>query len=84
MSKETGERGENSESGWDRLKVSSHTAFIVELGGVFDEHYTPAWLSKEHSKGIFTDGFLSIYEPRPTGLNFGEQMGRGVSAYSAA
>ena len=38
----------------------------------------PALLSKECSTRIFPDGFLSIYEPRQTGLNFGEQMGRSV------
>ena len=39
----------------------------------------PALLSKECSTRIFPDGFLSIYEPRQAGLNFGEQMGRSVS-----
>ena len=29
--------------------------------------------------GDFPDGRASSYQPRPTGLNFGEQTGTGVS-----
>ena len=40
---------------------------------------TPAWLPKEYSTGYFyLDGHPSRYQPRPTGLNFGEQTGTGV------
>ena len=40
---------------------------------------TPAWLPLEYSTGCFyLDGHPSRYQPRPTGLNFGEQTGTGV------
>ena len=28
-----------SKSGWDRLKLSPHTTFLVEVEGVIDVHY---------------------------------------------
>ena len=40
---------------------------------------TPAWLPIEYSTGFFyLDGHPSRYQPRPTGLNFGEHTGTGV------
>ena len=47
---------------------------IVEVEGVIDVH--SASLT---SQGVFyRDGHPSRYQPRPTGLNFGEQTGTGV------
>ena len=42
---------------------------------------TPAWLSKEYSTGDFPDGHPSSYQPRLTGLNFGDQGGTSVSLW---
>ena len=44
-------RGKPSKSGWDRLKLSPHTTFVVEVEGVMST--TPAWLPKQYSTGCF-------------------------------
>ena len=40
-----------------------------------------AWLTQPGF--FFPDGHLCGYEPRPTGLNFGEQLGAGFSLRSS-
>ena len=72
-------RGKPSKSGWDRLKLSLHTTFVVEVEGVIDLHYA-SLTSQAVQHGVFyPDGHPYRYQPRPTGLNFGEQTGTGVS-----
>ena len=44
------------------------------MEGVIDVYYTPAWLPKEVQHRVFyLDGHPSRYQPRPIGLNLGEQ-----------
>ena len=74
-------RGKPSKSGLDRLKLSPHTTFVVEVEGVVDVHYA-SLTSQAVQHGVFyPDGHPSRYQPRPTGLNFGEQTGTGVSRW---
>ena len=51
---------------------------MVEVEGVIDVYY-PSLTSQEVQHRVFyPDGHPSRYQPRPTGLNFGEQTGTGV------
>ena len=70
-------RGKPSKSGWDRLKLSPHT-FVVEVEGVIDVHYASLTYQAVQHGVFYLDGHPSRYQPRPTGLNFGEQTGTGV------
>ena len=59
-------RGKPSKSGWDRLKLSPHTTFVVEVEGVVDVHYA-SLTSQAVQHGVFyPDGHPSRYQPRPT------------------
>ena len=74
-------RGKPSKSGWDWLRLSPHTTIVVEVEGVIDVHYA-SLTSQAVQHGVFyLDGHPSRYQPRPTGLNFGEQTGTGVSPW---
>ena len=75
MREETGVPGEDPRSQVEGLKLSIHTTFVVEVGGVIDDHYA-CLTPQEYITGDFPDGQL-----RPTGLNFGEQGGTGVSLW---
>ena len=79
MSEETGETGENSGVRL-RLTESQPTYSIYSRAG------RRAWWALRQPDSLRSTarefspyGFLSIYEPRATGLNFGEQMRNSVS-----
>ena len=62
-----------------RLTETRSTYNIVEeVEGVIDVHYA-SLTSQGVQHGVFyLDGYPSRYQPRSTGLNFGEQTGTGV------
>ena len=51
---------------------------VVEVEGVIDVHYASLTFPRSTAQGIYLDGHPSRYQPRPTGLNFGEQTATGV------
>ena len=72
-------RRKPSKSGWDRLKLNPHTTFfVVEVEGVIDVHYASLTSRRVQHRVFYLDGHPSRYQPRPTGLNCGEQTGTGV------
>ena len=71
-------RRKPSKSGWDRLKLNPHSTFIVEVKGVIDVHNASLTAQGVQHMVFTLDGHPSRYQPRPTGLNFGEQTGTGV------
>ena len=71
-------RRKPSKSGWDRLKLNPHTTFVVEVEGVIDFHYASLASRRVQQRVFYLCGHPSRYQPRPTGLNFGEQTGTGV------
>ena len=52
--------------------------FVVEVEGVIDVHYASLTSQGVQHRVFYRDGHSSRYQPRPTGLNFGEQTGTGV------
>ena len=68
-------RRKPSTSAWDRPKLSRLKTFVVEVGGVNDDHYAILTQQQGVQHGDFPDGHPSSYHPRPTGLNFGAQTG---------
>ena len=52
--------------------------FVVEVKGVIDVHYASLTSQGVQHRVFYLDGHPSRYQPRPTGLNFGEQTGTGV------
>ena len=74
-------RRKPSKSGWDRLKLNPHTTFVVEVEGVIDVRYASLTSQGVQHRVFYLDGHPSRYQPRPTGLNFGEQTGTGVSLW---
>ena len=71
-------RRKPSKSGWDRLKLNPHTTLVVEVEGVNDVRYASLTSQGVQHRVLYRDGHPSRYQPRPTGLNFGEQTGTGV------
>ena len=51
---------------------------VVEVEGVIDVHYASLTSQGVQHRVFYRDGHPSRYQPRPTGLNFGEQTGSGV------
>ena len=51
---------------------------VVELEGVIDVHYASLTSQGVQHRVFYRDDHPSRYQPRPTGLNFGEQTGTGV------
>ena len=51
---------------------------VVEVEGVIDVHYASLTSQGVQHRVFYRDGHPSRYQPRPTGLNFGEQTGTGV------
>ena len=51
-------------------QLKSHTTFVGKVEGVIDVHY--ASLTFQGVQWIYPDGHPSTYQPRPTGLDFGE------------
>ena len=51
---------------------------VVEVEGVIDVHYASLTSQGVQHRVPYLDGHPSRYQPRPTGLNFGEQTGTGV------
>ena len=50
----------------------------VELEGMIDVHYASLTSRWVQHRVFCLDGHPSRYQPRPTGINFGEQTGNGV------
>ena len=48
------------------------------MEGVIDVHYASLTSQGVQHRVFYRDGHPSRYQPRPTGLNFGEQTGTGV------
>ena len=48
------------------------------MEGVIDVHYASLASRRVQHRVFFLDGHPSRYQPRPMGLNFGEQTGTGV------
>ena len=71
-------RRKPSKSGWDWLKLNPHTTFVVEVEGVIVVHYASLASRRVQHRVFYLDGHSSRYQPRPTGLKFGEQTGMGV------
>ena len=71
-------RRKPSKSGWDRLKLNPYTTFVVEVEGVFDVHCASLTSQGVQHRVFYLDGHPSRYQPRPAGLNFGEQTGTSV------
>ena len=64
-----------------RLRSSETRAtynIVVEVEGVIDVHYASLTSQGVQRRVFYRDGHPSIYQPRPTGLNFGEQTGTAV------
>ena len=61
-----------------RSTETLHTTFVVELEGVIDVQYASLTSQGVQHRVFYRDGHPSRYQPRPTGLNFGEQTGTGV------
>jgi len=57
------------------MKLNPHTTVVVEVEGVIDVQLV------QHRKTIQMITHPSRYQPRPTGLNFGEQTRTGVSLW---
>ena len=51
---------------------------VVEVEGVIDVHYASLTSQGVQHRVFYRDGHPSRYQPRPTGLNCGEQTGTGV------
>ena len=51
---------------------------MVEVEGVIDVYYASLTSQEVQHRVFYPDGHPSRYQPRPTGLNFGEQTGTGV------
>ena len=51
---------------------------VVEVEGVIDVHYASLTSQGVQHRVFYRDGHPSRFQPRPTGLNFGEQTGTGV------
>ena len=51
---------------------------VVEVEGVIDVHYASLTSHGVQHRVLYLDGHPSRHQPRPTGLNFGEQTGTGV------
>ena len=62
-----------------RSTENPHTTFVVEVEGVIDVHYASLTAHGVQHRVFYLDGHPSRYPPRPTGLNFGEETGTGVS-----
>ena len=68
-------RSKPSKSGWDQLKLSPHATFVVEVEGVIDVRYASLTSQGVQHRVLYLDGHPSRFQPRPKGLNFGEQTG---------
>ena len=49
-------RRKPSKSGWDRLKLNPHTAFVVEVEGVIDVHYASLTSQGVQHRVFYLDG----------------------------
>ena len=52
-----------------------------KVKGVIDIHYASLTSQGVQHRVFYLDGHPSRYQPRPTGPNFGEQTGTGVSLW---
>ena len=59
-------------------ETQSKYNIVVEVEGVIDVHYASLTSQGVQHRVFYLDGHPSRYQPRPTGLNFGEQTGTGV------
>ena len=51
---------------------------VVEVEGVIDVHYASLTSQGVQHRVFYRDDYPSRYQPRPNGLNFGEQTGSVV------
>jgi len=54
------------------------------VDGVIDDHFAILTSQGVQHRVFYVDGHPSRYQPRPTGLNFGEQTGTGVFPFGAS
>ena len=86
LNKESILRREETECPEETLEVrlrstetqSTYNVVVVEVEGVIDVHYANLTSQGVQHRVFYRDGHPSRYQPRPTGLNFGEQTGTGV------
>ena len=57
---------------------------MVDVEGVIDVYYASLTSQEVQHRVFYPDGHPSRYQPRPTGLNFGEQTGTGVFLFLIA
>ena len=60
-------------------ETQSTCNIVVEVEGVIDVHCASLTSQGVKHRVFYQDGHPSRYQPCPTGLNFGEQTGTGVS-----
>ena len=76
---ETGVPGGNPRSQVEIVGTqSTYNIFVVEVESVIDVHYASLAYRRVQHRVFYLDGHPSRYQPRPTGLNCGEQTGTGV------
>ena len=61
-----------------RFAKASKEEIVVEVERVIDVHYASLASPRVQHGVSYLDGHPSRYQPRPTGLNFGEQTETGV------
>ena len=70
--------GRKPECSEKTLETRSTYNIVVEVEGVIDVHWASLTSQGVQHRVFYLDGHPSRYQPRPTGLNFGEQTGTGV------
>ena len=65
----------NPQSQLRSTETRSTYNIVVEVDGVIDVHYASMTSQGVQHRVFYRDGHPSRYQPRPTGLNFGEQTG---------
>ena len=70
--------GETLEVRLRSIETRSTYNIVVEVEGVIGVHYASLTSQGVEHRVFYRDGHPSRYQPRPTGLNFGEQTGTGV------
>ena len=70
---ETGVPGGNPRSQVEKIRLNPHTTFVVEVERVIEVHDASLTSQRVQHRVFYLDGHPSRYQPRPTGLNFGEQ-----------
>ena len=71
-------RGETLEVRLRSTETRSTYNIVVEVKGVIDVHYTSLTSQGIQHRAFYRDSHPSRYQPRPTGIIFGEQTVTGV------